>query len=58
MLLTGYSGLTNEFRMDQCAVNNQVTHATAVCDGKLQAKISLNNQVCRTTLHERTRKHS
>ena len=41
MLLTGYSGLTGEFRMDQCAVNNQVTHATAVCDGKLQSKIIL-----------------
>jgi len=58
MLLTGYSGLTNGLRMDQCAVNNQVTHATAIYDGKLQSKISLNNQVCRTTLHERTRKHS
>jgi len=44
--------------MDQCSVKNQVTHATAVCDGKSQSKISLNNQVCRTTLHERTRKHS
>ena len=58
MLLSGYSGLTNGFRMDQCAVNNQVTHSSAVCDGKLQYKISLNNQVYRTTLHERTRKHS
>ena len=58
MLLSGYSGLTNGFRMDQCAVNNQVTHATAVCDSKLPSEISLNNQVCRTTLHERTSKHS
>jgi len=58
MLLSGYSGLTNGFRMDQCAVNNQVTHATAVCDSKLQSRISLNNQVCRAMLHERTRKHS
>ena len=43
MLLSGYSGLTNEFRINQCAVNNQVTHASAVCNGKLQSRVSLNN---------------